>query len=522
MTAAGAAVLERDRRLSESMLWRLQRGYYARESTRAWSESGLPQRITCNPVMALAYARVVLGFLRDWRAALVPGEPVYIVELGAGAGRFGYLFLAEFQELLQRSPLRDLAYTYVLTDFVEETVDFWQAHSQLRPFVAAGQLDFARYDLERPHDLTLRHARVALGTAELRNPLVVLANYVFDGVPQDAFAVQAGRLHESLVTVSAPEGAADLATPEALARLQVRFTERPVSPGYYAREDWDRILAHYERRLGDTHFVFPTAALQCLDVFRQSCGERLLLLSGDQAYSREEELIEREEPALAWHAGCFSLTVNHHAIGKYFLDRGGQFLVTAFRPFALDVSAFLLGGPPGDYFETRLAYDAAFQRRHPTDFTALKLGLEPYYAGLDLEQLLAWLRLSNWDPNVFCNVFTALMDRLADAPKHLRVELYRAIRELSRRYYYAGEEEDVPFFLAMLLCQMGYYPDALQYLQRSQELHGEDAATSYNMALCYYQMRQFKKALQCVDRTLALDPQFESAQELRHAIQPGV
>jgi tetratricopeptide (TPR) repeat protein len=501
------------------MLWQLQRGYYARESTRAWSDSGLPQRITCNPVIALAYARVVLGFLRDWHAALVPGEPVYIVELGAGAGRFGYLFLAEFQELLQRSPLRDLVYTYVMTDFVEETVDFWQAHSQLQPFVTAGQLDFARFDLEQPHDLTLRHAGVALGAARLRNPLVVLANYVFDSVPQDAFAVRAGRLHESLVTVSLPEGETDLAAPEALARLQVSFAERPVTPDYYAREDWDRILARYEQRLGDTHFVFPRAALQCMDGFRQLCGDRLLLLTGDKAYSREEELVEREEPDLAWHAGCFSLSVNHHAIGQYFLDRGGQFLATGFRPFVLDVSAFLLGRPPGDYLEARLAFDATLQRRHPADVTALKLGLEPHYTGLDLEQLLAWLRLSNWDPNLFCNVFTVLMDRLSDAPRHLHVELYRAIRELGRRYYYAGEAEDVPFFLAMLLCQMGHYPDALQHLRRSQELHGEDAATSYNMALCHYQMRQFAKALQCLDRTLALDPQFESAEEMRQTIR---
>jgi hypothetical protein len=38
----------------------------------------------------------------------------------------------------------------------------------------------------------------------VRNPLIVLANYFFDSIPQDAFYTEGGRLYESLVTVTSP------------------------------------------------------------------------------------------------------------------------------------------------------------------------------------------------------------------------------------------------------------------------------------------------------------------------------
>src|SRR5467141_4784562 len=76
--------------LARSMVWQIQRTFYADQGVAAWSRSGVPQSITTSPIIARAYARIVLGFLRDMRAALDPDQPAYIVELGAGSGRFAY------------------------------------------------------------------------------------------------------------------------------------------------------------------------------------------------------------------------------------------------------------------------------------------------------------------------------------------------------------------------------------------------------------------------------------------------
>jgi len=82
--------LETNRRLSKSLLWRLQRNYFERYGIEAWSSGAVPHHITSSPFIADAYARVVIGFLRDYERSLDQRQPVYIVELGSGSRRFAY------------------------------------------------------------------------------------------------------------------------------------------------------------------------------------------------------------------------------------------------------------------------------------------------------------------------------------------------------------------------------------------------------------------------------------------------
>src|SRR5438270_8877543 len=100
-------VLEQMQRLSGSILWKLQRGFFHRQGVRAWSQGPVPHYITSNAFIADGYARVVFGFLRDCHAVTPTGEnpnflpldlsqPVYIIELGAGSGRFAFHFMKKF------------------------------------------------------------------------------------------------------------------------------------------------------------------------------------------------------------------------------------------------------------------------------------------------------------------------------------------------------------------------------------------------------------------------------------------
>src|SRR5438132_8998 len=140
-------VLESGMPLAQSMVWQLQRTFYADQGVAAWSQSGVPQSITNSPIIARAYARIVLGFLRDMSAELNPNEPVYIVELGAGSGRFAYRFLKAFTALREETSDADQRFTYVLTDAAPSVLDYWRDNPRLQPFVAAGVLDFAHFDL---------------------------------------------------------------------------------------------------------------------------------------------------------------------------------------------------------------------------------------------------------------------------------------------------------------------------------------------------------------------------------------
>ena len=103
-------ILEQGKRLSESLLWRLQKSFFDSQGVQAWTTGIVPHYITSNGWIADAYAKVVLGWLRDCAGTVrEPGSfapldlrhPVYIVELGCGSGRFGFHFFNRLLDLAE-------------------------------------------------------------------------------------------------------------------------------------------------------------------------------------------------------------------------------------------------------------------------------------------------------------------------------------------------------------------------------------------------------------------------------------
>src|SRR6266849_2189064 len=151
-------VLESATPLAGSMVWQLQRTFYADQGIAAWSH--VPQSITTSPIIARAYARIVLGFVRDRRSSLDPDQPVYVVELGAGSGRFAYRFLKAFTALREEASSVHQRFVYVMTDASASVLEYWRDNPRLRPFVEAGVLDFAHFDLLQPAPLVLLNTAV--------------------------------------------------------------------------------------------------------------------------------------------------------------------------------------------------------------------------------------------------------------------------------------------------------------------------------------------------------------------------
>ena len=272
--ALDTIVIEQNQRLARSLLWKLQRAFYEQRGIEAWSQAHVPHYITNNPVIAAAYARLAAAFLRDCLspAAAQPldlNQPIYILELGAGSGRFAFYFLKRLLPALQGSSLKNLPITYVLSDLPERNVAFWQSHPRLAPFVAAGQLDFARFDPSEEASIALRVSGKRLARGELANPLIVLANYFFDSIPQDAFYVNQGLLCEELATLDCDHPRLGSSDPEILPHLRVRFSPHFTSLDYFADPDFNVILGAYLQSLNQAYLQFPTGALEVLRNLRQ-------------------------------------------------------------------------------------------------------------------------------------------------------------------------------------------------------------------------------------------------------------
>ncbi|HET6978797.1 MAG TPA: SAM-dependent methyltransferase, partial [Pyrinomonadaceae bacterium] len=515
------AALEQRRRLSQSILWKLQRNYFECEGIEAWSTGTVPHHITSSPFIADSYARIVSGYLRDclFTQALDRNEPVYIVELGSGSGRFSYLFLKAFLDRYRNSVLKDTPIKYVMTDFAEQNLEYCRQHPWFQSFIKDGVLDFARFDVERDRNLKLIDSGETITAKNLRNPLVVIANYVFDGVPQDAFSISDGQLFETLVTLSKPEQEQDLEEHETHSQLKLSYDSNPVKGNYYKDATWNRILLDYQRRLSDAPFLFPTAALQCIRNLHHLSRGRMLLLSGDRGYSSDEALLEgKGVPTLAVH-GSFSMMVDYQIIGEYCRHLGGDALHPGRQVESLNISAFMFGDSHSGFVEMRQAYAEAIEKFGPDDFFTLKEGIAQIYDALSLGQILAFLRLSCWDHKRFWECVPIIKQHLPDLSDIQKQQLHETIIKVWNSYLPIGEENDLAFELGTLLLEMEFHADALEFLHRSADLSGIAPGTAYNIAVCHYGLGQINRALEYLDHAIGLDPKFAEAIELRSELE---
>ncbi len=516
-------VLEQGQRLSDSLLWSLQRSFFEQQGVDAWRLGIVPHYVTSNPFIAETYARLVFAFLQDCPASAEveaatgspdPDHRVYIIELGSGSGRFAYRFLKKFLEISSEPVLKKFQFTYVMTDYARANLDFWQNHPSLKPYLEKNLLDFSLFNAGRDEKLTLINSGRTLSPETLKNPLIILANYLFDSLPQDLFTLKEGQLYESQVTLNSSQVENDLTDPAILSRLKLSYSQQPAKVNYYDDPVCNRILEEYREGLPDTAFLFPTSAICSInDLSRLSKGP-FMLLAADKGYTREEELKSEALPELSLH-GSFSLPVNFHALGQYVLYRGGKILHPEHRYTGLNISAFFLNQDSEDLVETTREYNRGVEQFGPDDFFTLKKGVEGIYHSFTTFELLAFLRLAKWDSTVFLDCYPHFMARAESFSEVERSELYWVIFQVWDTYYPLGVEPDLAFNLGRLLLEMGFWGEALDFFDQSLQLYGPSANTAYNMGLCYYKLGELKDALAGINLALELDPGLETAKQTR-------
>ncbi|PID86803.1 MAG: hypothetical protein CSB13_02690 [Chloroflexi bacterium] len=452
-------MLAGDQRLSKSILWQIQRQFFLEQGVHAWQADIVPHYISTNPFMARTYSKLILGYLRDISVSeLDQTQPIYIIELGAGSGRLAYHFLHQFHDRLGHTTLSDIPIKFVMTDFVPETLAFWQAHDRFQPWLDAGLLDFALFDAQAPAALHLVHENLSLTPDKLQNPFVLIANYFFDSIPQDSFAIQDGQLCENLLTVYSKQPEPNLGDPAIWDRLKLAYEAIPLQQPYYPDDDYNHILNLYEAYLPDTKLLFPNSGLDCLKFWQAYGNGRLLLISSDRGHSLVESLVDPGDPLPNLH-GSFSMMVNYHAIGQYIQLQGGQVLQASHYQSNLQVAAYLLGNTPQAGSETKLAFNDAVQSGGPDDFFSLKTALEPTLAQLTLPQILSYLRLSGWDADIFQDCFPHLRKQILQDTDTWHDDVYQVLLKIWQQYLPLQPADPLKQLIHILLTDMAYELD---------------------------------------------------------------
>jgi tetratricopeptide (TPR) repeat protein len=519
-TQAAPGLLESGKRLSQSSIWRLQRQFFDQRGVRAWSERIVPTHVTSNAFMAHAYAQIVAQFALECATqpagsalALDPAEPLYIVELGAGSGYFAYLFLNKLVEI-QAGLGADLPrICYVATDFTQSNVDYWAKHPCFAPFIEYGLFDVARFDAASDEQMILMSSGRSLLPGKVANPMVVVANYLFDTIPHDAFRVHNGVLEQGLASLRPREARGDGTNP--LDDVDVSYEWTAVEGRCYDDEVLDGLLAEYADVLGNTAFTMPTGSFTCLRNLERLSTGRLMVLAADKGYSTPAALIGLSDPDVVHH-GSVSMMVNFHALGRYVEEtQGGFMMATSDRDASLELVA-LCSAAPASLPHTRATIADAFERLGPLDAYEISNSMS---TDCTVSQALAVLRLCRWDPFTFTTLSPTLHKRAPDMTGREARRVRRALLEVWKLYFPIGDGRDVPFEIGFVMYGMRRYTEALYYYERSIEFHGAHEATLFNMGLCHYQLGQSPLALELFDRALEVSPTYGSARDWKLRVQ---
>ena len=487
--------------LSQTPLWAAQTQFYRRAGPEIFRTGTLPYHVTSNPAIAHAYAQLIAAWVSGLRAEHVASAlPLTVLEIGPGPGRLAFLLLSELKRMLPECETVPAVFQYVCADVSAGLLDSIESHPANQEWVRSGILRVARVDAGRPGEW----ANADPVLARPGGALVVVANYFFDSLPQDAYHVSNGQLFDMLVRV---EGDVSDAGVEPVSRWRLSFEQRAARPRCYDDASLNEVLG----RLAAAHegaLLFPVGGLECLRGLNDlAAGRPLMMLVADKGCTPGAAMTQR--PHLEYHGDeCFSMAVNFEALERFWETTGGVLK----RSTSSELLSFRV-------FHARLgerataALDAVFaehfERGAPDDWFLWSLRVGRDVHTYSLAEMMAALRLSRYDPAVLNDCYTMMFRLLPSAAEQDRMSLRTILWRVREHYFFVGEHPDAAFVVGSLLYAMGDYVEALDCLRQSERLNGPLAATLFQQARCCYHLGDKKMALDTLRACRAMPADFE-------------
>jgi tetratricopeptide (TPR) repeat protein len=528
-------LFEGARPLSKSLLWRINREYYESVGIDAWSHGDVPFTLTSGPIVAWRYARVIEGFVRDCLAGrfgpVDAGEPLYVVELGAGSGRLGFMLM----QMIDHALLEPMKLVYVLTDMVEANVEFCKERKELRRWVDAGRMDFARYEAGTDQPIHLEHAGIDLAPDKVANPVVGIANYLFCASPQDLFSVIGDDLYEEHVAIfTVDPDIPPSAGAEFLKQPWLATAHAPVQGDRFGGGRLDRILRAKAAALrgGKERFLFQPLAINSMDALLNISGNRLCILVGDRSPEPLATVDDDEGPSsrstaytpagllsMGIHGSSISVPVDTEVLEIAARDAGADLIVEANSPGHLLICA-IVAGEQQPALELRTEFRRAFGQTAADDLL-ITVGRATTSQTSTVDSIFATIRVSGYDPFTFVRVYPTLEKLLEKSTRIERDELERIAQRIYALNYPLEEISDLAFGLAQALVGAGRFEAALEFFLHSRDDRPPGLQALHNAALCCLHLGRRDEALAYLNEALAADPDYELALEMREQLLAG-
>ena len=487
-------LIEENKAFSKSKLWEYERLFFEDKGISAWEAGVVPFYITSNPFIGANLAEVAIQFLVDQIALGKHHKeaPFYIVEIGTGSGKFSFYCMKRIFELQQELNLDDIEIVYVMTDFTQSNIDFWEKQPQLSQYLDEGKLDFALFDLVSPNDVYLIKKQLALKPHPKSNGMVVFGNYLFDTIPNDIYRAKYGLLEE---------GKTKLTTKKDISALdQIKMDDIDVTIDYdpFLEDSIDdpvlnTILDEYVKKLKNASFVFPIGAFTCIERIRQISGNNFLMIPTDKGYSHFEEIEGRQTPRVVTHDGCFSMMVNFHAMGRYCELHGGDSWHQDLRE-GIKTSVFLSAGKFSELTNTSKAIKEKIDGFGPGDFFNFHRHLRETKSSCSLAMIVSHMHFCRWDPRIF-NLFTKeILEGMKSGDLFFVNAMKKGIKDVIKNIFDMPAADECYFNIASFFHSSGQFSDALKCYKKVLQLGNQEYATLYNIGLCYSALGKEKKA----------------------------
>jgi len=428
---------------------------------------------------------------------------------------FAFSIFPAIRFWLIRGKYADFYFTYSVAGPTILTRRVIDNQSTSKHFTFQDFLGFAKLDLEKDDTLTLYESGEVLSRGSLKNPLIVVANYIFDTLKNDVFTVKNAGLFESVVSLKTASGNITDDKPTDWEKVDVEYEALQINGGYYDDVHYNAVLDDFKEGLSDSHFLFPIATLNAMKRLKAMANDKMLVLCSDKGYSTLEEQDELEYPELAFH-GSFSVMVNFAAIARYFKKSGGDAMLQTQRE-GITSAVFASGIQFSDYPETTLALEQFIEGFSPGDYFVLQEEVSEHTDKAKIEVLASLLSMSHWDPYVFDQINERICELLGeeDGSDPDTVEyLAKNMKKISDNFYLVPEVEDAYCNIALFFHEAEKYEEAIPYYIQSLKYFGEEHVVLYNLGICYYELDDNAVALDYFNRALEADPKSQDTKDM--------
>lgn len=327
-------------------------------------------------------------------------------------------------------------------------------------------------------------------------------------------------------------------------RIDFTRSARPIDAIYHR---WYRNF--FGDSPGGASILLPIGALRALRRLTSFAGGRALVLSGDKGNNNHEQFRGLMDPHVAVH-GSFSVMVNYHAIGLYCTSRSGFVLHDPQEEASLKVSvlvftrgdtespsACVTSDPSVSFADLdsnaltwtgneverlsaarSLAFPHLCRTFHdsiisfgPNDFFVLQKSIKEDTQRPALKAVVALLKLSNWDPDVFYKFRDVILQQVPTCTIKLRNDLCRNLPRVWANHFMLDKDKDVAFEVGRLYYGLRMYEDAVRFYWTSIASSGEHHVTFHNMGLCYYSLGQVDAAMENFNKALWLKSDYVKA-----------